>query len=195
MVGSPRAVISTEIWKNNRSITSVLEYANGARCVISRVDLEKLWDFRETLEIYGDDEQDPSKRYKMGMYQQRPTADAPQETPTMDRQERNALHKVLFDKIRDHHGMYAAFSPDGIHWRLDDRNYVPRSGDAGALVYDPMRRRYLATSRRYETLMDHFVLTSAIRPSVLPPSLRWTASQLVGRKCWRASCAKNWGFI
>ena len=103
-------------------------------------------------------EQDPSKRYKMGMYQQRPTADAPQETPTMDRQERNALRKVLFDKIRDHHGMYAAFSPDGIHWRLDDRNYVPRSGDAGALVYDPMQRRYLATSRRYETLMDHFVL-------------------------------------
>ena len=103
-------------------------------------------------------EQDPSKRYKMGMYQQRPTADAPQETPTMDRQARNALRKVLFDKIRDHHGMYAAFSPDGIHWQLDDRNYVPRSGDAGALVYDPMQRRYLATSRRYETLMDHFVL-------------------------------------
>ena len=87
----------------------------------------------------------------MGMYQQRPTEDAPQETPTMDRQARNALRKVLFDKIRDHHGMYAAFSPDGIHWRLDDRNYVPRSGDAGALVYDPMQRRYLATSRRYET--------------------------------------------
>ena len=92
-------------------------------------------------------EQDPSKRYKMGMYQQRPTADAPQETPTMDRQARNALRKVLFDKIRDHHGMYAAFSPDGIHWRLDDRNYVPRSGDAGALVYDPMQRRYLAVLR------------------------------------------------
>ena len=48
-------MVSTEIWKNNRAITSVLEYANGARCVISRVDLEELWDFRETLEIYGDD--------------------------------------------------------------------------------------------------------------------------------------------
>ena len=55
MVGLPCAVVSTEIWKNNRAITSVLEYANGARCVISRVDLEELWDFRETLEIYGDD--------------------------------------------------------------------------------------------------------------------------------------------
>ena len=55
MVGVPSAVVSTEIWKNNRSITSVLEYPNGARCVISRVDLENLWDFRETLEIYGDD--------------------------------------------------------------------------------------------------------------------------------------------
>lgn len=55
MVGVPSAVVSTEIWKNNRSITSVLEYPNGARCVISRVDLENLWDFRETLEIYGND--------------------------------------------------------------------------------------------------------------------------------------------
>ena len=54
MVGVPSAVVSTEIWKNNRSITSVMEYPNGARCVISRVDLEELWDFRETLEIYGD---------------------------------------------------------------------------------------------------------------------------------------------
>ena len=103
-------------------------------------------------------EQDPSKRYKMGMYQQRPLADAPQETPAMDRPARNALRQVLFAKIRDRHGMYAAFSPDGIHWRLDDRNCVPRAGDAGALVYDPMQRRYLAVSRRFETLMDHFVL-------------------------------------
>ena len=54
MVGVPSAVVSTEIWKNNRCITCVLEYPNGARCIISRVDLEKLWDFRETLEIYGD---------------------------------------------------------------------------------------------------------------------------------------------
>ena len=55
MVGVPSAVVSTEIWKKNRSITSILEYANGARCVISRVDLQNLWDFRETLEIYSDD--------------------------------------------------------------------------------------------------------------------------------------------
>ena len=54
MVGVPCAVVSTEIWKNRRSITTVLEYPNGARCVISRVDLEALWDFRETLELYGD---------------------------------------------------------------------------------------------------------------------------------------------
>ncbi len=54
MVGKPSAVVSTEIWKNNRSINTVLEYPNGARCVITRVDLEELWDFRESLEIYGD---------------------------------------------------------------------------------------------------------------------------------------------
>jgi hypothetical protein len=103
-------------------------------------------------------EEDPARRYKMGMYQQRPTADAPEEDPDMDREARNALRKILFDKIRDHHGMYAAYSPDGIHWTLDDRNCVPRSGDAGTLVYDPMHQRYMAVSRRYESLTDHFVL-------------------------------------
>ena len=76
----------------------------------------------------------------------------------MSREERNTLRKVLFDKIRDHHGMYAAFSSDGIHWILDDRNCVPRSGDAGTFVYDPMHQRYMAVSRRYESLTDHFVL-------------------------------------
>ena len=54
MVGVPCAVVSAEIWKNDRAITTVLEYPNGARCVLTRVDLEELWDFRETLEIYGD---------------------------------------------------------------------------------------------------------------------------------------------
>jgi hypothetical protein len=78
-------------------------------------------------------EEDPAKRYKMGMYQQRPIADAPQEEPHMDVQARNAVRKIYFDKIRDQHGMYAAFSPDGIHWTLDDHNCVPRAGDAGTL--------------------------------------------------------------
>tara|TARA_Y100000588_G_scaffold392078_1_gene502728 strand:+ start:6776 stop:7858 length:1083 start_codon:yes stop_codon:yes gene_type:complete len=55
MVGVPSAILSTEIWKGGRSITTVMEYPNGARCILSRVDLEKLWDFRETLEIYSDD--------------------------------------------------------------------------------------------------------------------------------------------
>ena len=55
MVGVPSGVKSVEIWKGNRAITAVLEYPNDARCVLSRVDLEGLWDFRQTLEIYGDD--------------------------------------------------------------------------------------------------------------------------------------------
>jgi len=104
-------------------------------------------------------EEDPARRYKMGMYQQRPTAEAPNlEDPDMSRAARNQARKIFFDVNRDHHGMYAAFSPDGIHWTLGEDNYVPRAGDAGTLVYDPMRRGYLAVSRRYETLSDHFVL-------------------------------------
>lgn len=55
MLGTPKTVVSTEIWKAGRAITTVLEYPNGARCVASWVDLPDLWDFKETLEVYGDD--------------------------------------------------------------------------------------------------------------------------------------------
>ena len=55
MIGVPSAVISTEIWNDRRAITTVLEYPNGARCVISRVDLNKLWDFKQTLEVYSEE--------------------------------------------------------------------------------------------------------------------------------------------
>ena len=55
MLGVPSGVLSTEIWNNFRAITTILEYPNGARCVISRVDLNALWDFKQTLEVYSDD--------------------------------------------------------------------------------------------------------------------------------------------
>lgn len=54
MLGVPSVVVSTEIWNNGRAITTMLEYSNGARCVATWVDLQNLWDFKETLEIYGD---------------------------------------------------------------------------------------------------------------------------------------------
>ena len=54
VMGMPAAVVNTEIWRDGRAITLTLEYANGARCVASWVDLSHLWDFKETLEIYGD---------------------------------------------------------------------------------------------------------------------------------------------
>lgn len=55
MLGSPKRVVNTEIWRQGRAITFTLEYPNGSRGVASWVDLSALWDFRETLEIYGDD--------------------------------------------------------------------------------------------------------------------------------------------
>ena len=55
MLGLPERVVSTEIWRNGRALTFILEYPNGARCVASWVDLPNLWDFKESLEIYGDD--------------------------------------------------------------------------------------------------------------------------------------------
>jgi predicted dehydrogenase len=55
MLGVPNKVVSAEIWFDGRAVTMTLEYPSGARCVASWVDLPDLWDFRETLEVYGDD--------------------------------------------------------------------------------------------------------------------------------------------
>ena len=54
MLGSPSEVVSTEVWSEGRGVTIVFGYPNGARCVATWVDLPDLWDFKETLEIYGD---------------------------------------------------------------------------------------------------------------------------------------------
>ena len=54
LLGVPSAVVSTEIWRDGRAVTFTLEYPNGARCVATWIDLPDLWDFRETLEVYGD---------------------------------------------------------------------------------------------------------------------------------------------
>lgn len=58
MFGNPSRVTHTEIWQEGRSITTVLEYPSGTRCVVSWIDLSNtdhsnVWDFHETLEVYG----------------------------------------------------------------------------------------------------------------------------------------------
>jgi predicted dehydrogenase len=55
MLGTPESVVGTEVWNEGRAISTVLSYGNGARCVASWVDLPDLWDFKETLEVYGGD--------------------------------------------------------------------------------------------------------------------------------------------
>jgi predicted dehydrogenase len=54
LLGVPRRVVSTEVWNEGRAISTVLEYPSGTRCVATWVDLPNLWDFKETLEVYGD---------------------------------------------------------------------------------------------------------------------------------------------
>ena len=54
MLGSPSEVISAEVWAEGRGVSIVFAYPNGARCIATWVDLPDLWDFKETLEIYGD---------------------------------------------------------------------------------------------------------------------------------------------
>lgn len=54
MFGVPSEIVATEIWFEGRAFSMTLVYANGARCVASWVDLPDLWDFKETLEVYGD---------------------------------------------------------------------------------------------------------------------------------------------
>ena len=55
LLGQPARVVSTEIWLDGRGISTILEYPTGARCIATWVDLPSLWDFKETLEVYGDD--------------------------------------------------------------------------------------------------------------------------------------------
>lgn len=55
MLGLPNKVTSIDIWFDGRALTMTLEYPNSSRCVASWIDLPNLWDFQESLEIYGDD--------------------------------------------------------------------------------------------------------------------------------------------
>ena len=53
LFGVPSAVTNTEVWSEGRAISTTLEYPAGHRCVATWVDLPELWDFYETLEVYG----------------------------------------------------------------------------------------------------------------------------------------------
>jgi predicted dehydrogenase len=53
LFGPPQAVLSAEIWLAGRGVNTVLDYGDGRRAVVSWVDLPELWDFKETLEVYG----------------------------------------------------------------------------------------------------------------------------------------------
>ncbi len=55
MLGPPSEVISAEVWSGGQGVSIVFGFPNGARCIATWVDLPNLWDFKETLEIYGDD--------------------------------------------------------------------------------------------------------------------------------------------
>ncbi|MCO5220095.1 MAG: Gfo/Idh/MocA family oxidoreductase [Thermomicrobiales bacterium] len=51
--GVPKKVLSTEIWAEGHGITTVLAYEDDKRAVCSWVDLPELWEFKETMEVYG----------------------------------------------------------------------------------------------------------------------------------------------
>jgi predicted dehydrogenase len=53
LFGPPARVVSTELWAGGRGITTTLAYVENVRAVCTWVDLPELWDFRETLEVYG----------------------------------------------------------------------------------------------------------------------------------------------
>lgn len=55
IMGVPEKVNSVDIWQEGRAITIQLQYASGARCNGTWIDLPELWDFKETLEVCGDD--------------------------------------------------------------------------------------------------------------------------------------------
>ena len=51
--GTPTRIVSAEIWADGHGISTILEYPGEIRCLASWVDLPDLWDFKETLEVYG----------------------------------------------------------------------------------------------------------------------------------------------
>jgi predicted dehydrogenase len=53
LFGPARRVLSSEIWLDGRAVSTVLDYGDERRAVASWVDLPELWDFKETLEVYG----------------------------------------------------------------------------------------------------------------------------------------------
>jgi predicted dehydrogenase len=53
LFGPARRVLSSEIWLDGRAVSTVLDYGDERRAVASWVDLPQLWDFKETLEVYG----------------------------------------------------------------------------------------------------------------------------------------------
>lgn len=53
LFGPPVRIVSAEIWRDGGAITATLEYPGDIRGVVTWVDLPELWDFRETLEVYG----------------------------------------------------------------------------------------------------------------------------------------------
>ena len=53
LFGPPSRVLGTEIWADGRGISTTLQYADDIRAVCTWVDLPELWDFKETLEVYG----------------------------------------------------------------------------------------------------------------------------------------------
>jgi predicted dehydrogenase len=53
LFGPPKRVLSADIWRNGLAVTTVLDYGDDRRAVASWVDLPELWDFKETLEVYG----------------------------------------------------------------------------------------------------------------------------------------------
>jgi predicted dehydrogenase len=55
LFGPARRVLSSEIWLDGRGVSTVLDYGEQRRAVASWVDLPQLWDFKETLEVYGSD--------------------------------------------------------------------------------------------------------------------------------------------
>ena len=172
-------------WEKPELSLVPIEGATPNNIVFPTREMPLAWGYDPWGVIKDPNETDPARRYKFGMYQQRPSPeDSNIEAPNMNRKEKNRARKTLMRAIEDRHGMYMAFSPDGIHWTLGEEMLVARGGDAGSLVYDPLSQSYLAVTRRYETIMDHYILEwkkyrRVIALSTSPDFVRWTPLETV----------------
>jgi hypothetical protein len=110
--------------------------------------------------LHAADEPDPQRRYRMIVYTSKDLADFKNDVRSNFR-----------------HGYSVFFSPDGIHWKPNDRNPVIQGSDMCTCCYDPVTKEYIAFVKYGSTIGGKFRRSVAIHTS--RDFVNWGVSQTI----------------